>query len=83
MYSLDYKNVHLIGHSLGAHLAGFIGTWVKDHLNETVGRISGLDPAQPHFQEVPPDGRLGFEDANFVDIIHTDARPMLDGGAFL
>ncbi|XP_035709334.1 pancreatic triacylglycerol lipase isoform X2 [Folsomia candida] len=80
LYSLDYKNVHLIGHSLGAHLAGFIGTWVKDHLNETVGRISGLDPAQPHFQEVPPDGRLGFEDANFVDIIHTDARPMLDGG---
>lgn len=75
--------MHVIGHSLGGHLGGFIGKWVKLKLNRTLGRLSGLDPAQPHFEKLPSDARLDSEDATFVDIVHTDARPMMDGGGDL
>lgn len=44
-YEMDPKNVHIIGHSLGAHTAGYAGTLVPG-----LGRITGLDPAEPYFQ---------------------------------
>lgn len=34
---------------------------------------AGLDPAEPDFQGKPTDRRLDSSDANFVDVIHTDA----------
>ncbi|KAL1117642.1 hypothetical protein AAG570_003957, partial [Ranatra chinensis] len=61
-------DIHLLGHSLGAHVAGFAGS----SLNGTkVERISGLDPAKPCFHNSPPDLRLDPSDAHFVDCIHT------------
>ncbi|XP_034247795.1 lipase member H-like [Thrips palmi] len=59
-------DVHLIGHSLGAHVAGVAGKV------NTVGRISGLDPAMPLFFDSSPD-RLRPTDADLVDVIHTSA----------
>lgn len=38
----SWRNLQIIGHSFGAHIAGFIGKYVK---NGTVGTIIGLDPA--------------------------------------
>ncbi|GFX80309.1 pancreatic lipase-related protein 2 [Trichonephila clavipes] len=61
-------NCHIIGHSLGAHIAGYAG----ERLNK-LGRISGLDPAHPYFQFMPPSVRLDPTDADFVDNIHTDS----------
>ncbi|XP_025907436.1 lipase member I [Nothoprocta perdicaria] len=64
--SLDY--MHIIGVSLGAHVAGFVGK----KYNGRLGRITGLDPAGPLFSQEPPEGRLYYTDAQFIDVIHTD-----------
>ncbi|BET00014.1 Hypothetical protein NTJ_12830 [Nesidiocoris tenuis] len=72
--------VHAIGHSLGAHLSGYIGNVLKTRFNLTLGRISALDPAEPHFSQTDAVVRLDNTDAMFVDVIHTDAVPFIQGG---
>lgn len=64
---LHPQDVHIIGHSLGSHTAGYAGEQVPG-----LGRITGLDPAEPFFQYLPPRVRLDPSDAVFVDVIHTD-----------
>ncbi|CAK1555946.1 unnamed protein product [Leptosia nina] len=67
---LKLSNLHLVGHSLGAQIAGVVGHTVK---SGRVSRITGLDPALPLFENVPLAQRLDPTDAEFVDIIHSDA----------
>ncbi|XP_068972803.1 pancreatic triacylglycerol lipase-like [Bombus flavifrons] len=66
---LKTENIHFIGHSLGAHVAGNTGSLITSgHL----GRITGLDPALPGFHLLTSDKtRLDPTDAMFVDIIHS------------
>ncbi|XP_033640396.1 pancreatic lipase-related protein 2-like [Asterias rubens] len=65
----QFDRMHLIGHSLGAHISGFAGAFQPG-----IGRISGLDPAGPNFSLNDPSCRLDPTDAIFVDVIHTDAE---------
>ncbi|XP_071477033.1 pancreatic lipase-related protein 2-like [Diadema antillarum] len=70
--------MHAIGHSLGAHAAGYAGSEIAGF-----GRITGLDPAGPDFLgNLHNDCRLDKTDALFVDVIHTDGaeRPALIKG---
>lgn len=68
-YELDPREIHIIGHSLGAHTAGYAGALVPG-----LGRITGLDPAEPYFQGMPAHVRLDPGDAELVDVIHTDGK---------
>ncbi|KAF2902679.1 hypothetical protein ILUMI_03508 [Ignelater luminosus] len=66
---VEPANIHIIGYDVGAHIAGFSQQGVK----RKVARITGLDPARYGFRWRVV-GRLTKSDANFVDIIHTNAN---------
>ncbi|XP_075390086.1 pancreatic triacylglycerol lipase isoform X2 [Tenrec ecaudatus] len=72
------SEVHIIGHSLGAHAAAEAGR----RFNGTIARITGLDPAEPCFEGTPELVRLDPSDAMFVDVIHTDAAPVIPNMGF-
>ncbi|XP_026732602.1 pancreatic lipase-related protein 2-like isoform X2 [Trichoplusia ni] len=68
------EKFHVIGHSLGSHVAGYTARELKTKYNKVVKRLTALDPAFPAFY---PDGvvmeHVNAKDAEFVDVIHTDA----------
>ncbi|XP_055615911.1 pancreatic lipase-related protein 2-like [Toxorhynchites rutilus septentrionalis] len=76
MRNLD--KVHLMGHSLGSHLCGYVGYFLQRDFGLQVGRITGMDPAEPMFADTDPLVRLDVSDAKFVDVIHTDAVPWVE-----
>ncbi|KAG7205891.1 hypothetical protein KM043_007820 [Ampulex compressa] len=65
---LDLSTTKMVGHSLGAHLAGLSAREVSGNVAEVVG----LDPAKPHFEDAKPDARIDATDATHVQIIHTN-----------
>ncbi|CAG4925226.1 unnamed protein product [Colias eurytheme] len=70
-YDFDINDLHLIGHSLGAHVVGRAGNALKRH-KAIVPRITGLDPARPLFEHPRVFSAISKNDAYFVDIIHTN-----------
>uniref|UniRef100_A0A1A9ZP98 Lipase domain-containing protein n=1 Tax=Glossina pallidipes TaxID=7398 RepID=A0A1A9ZP98_GLOPL len=71
MQGYPVQRVHLIGFSLGAEVAGFIGKQLQEW-GINLKRITGLDPALPLFDDNSSNRRLKPSDAYFVDVIHTD-----------
>lgn len=68
--SLKLTIVSIIGHGIGAHIAGITGQYIKD-CPTTLNTIIGLDPTEWQFDLDLPDERLSSDDANYVEIIHT------------
>ncbi|KAF6210801.1 hypothetical protein GE061_013912 [Apolygus lucorum] len=66
------SQIHLVGHSLGGHISGIAGKYVKAK-NVSLGRITALDPVGRVFDLLEPERRLSFDDADFTDCIFTDA----------
>nr|XP_045624520.1 pancreatic triacylglycerol lipase-like [Procambarus clarkii] len=66
--ALHLKDVHFIGHSLGAHVAGI----ASKPYGGKIGRITGLDPAGLTYRNVPAEQRIDSSDADYVDILHTN-----------
>ncbi|XP_058804306.1 uncharacterized protein LOC131671704 [Phymastichus coffea] len=64
------KDIHVIGFSLGAHVPAFTAIRLRPY---KLPRITGLDPAMPFFITVSKDEKLDSSDAEFVDVIHTNA----------
>jgi len=71
----DLDAFWLVGHSLGAHTMGFVGSNVPG-----IGRVTGLDPAEPYFEGHHMDARLDPSDATFVDVVHTDVNSIFAMG---
>lgn len=72
-HGMDIESLTVVGHSLGAHVAGYAGKNVR------AGRIPviiGLDPALPGFDYKKPNKRLNENDADYVETIQTN------GGVF-
>lgn len=67
------NSFHVIGHSFGAQLAGFVGKYMAPL---KLPRITGLDPAGPWYKFQTSSGRLDKTDALFVDCIHTNGKVM-------
>lgn len=65
----QWKNLYIIGHSLGAHTSGVVGRMVK---KGRVAAIFGLDPASPGFTHAGAKFRLRRGDADYVECIHTN-----------
>jgi len=74
-----FDQIHVIGHSLGAHVAGFLGKRVQNLGLGKLKRVTGLDPAEPFFDLAGPDDRIDKGDAEFVDIIHTNSGMLWNG----
>ncbi|XP_030768276.1 uncharacterized protein LOC115891834 isoform X2 [Sitophilus oryzae] len=72
---LSLRDTHLIGFSLGAHIAGFAGADLGN-----LSRITGLDPAGPLFESQDTRARLDHTDAAFVDVIHSNGENLILGG---
>ncbi|XP_039963873.1 phospholipase A1 1 [Bactrocera tryoni] len=66
------KNIHLVGHSLGAHIMGKAGRTFTKLTGKKIPRITGLDPAKPCFYKNDTLYSLRRGDADFVDVIHTN-----------
>lgn len=66
---LNVDDMVVIGHSLGAHVGGFVGKT----LNSRLGTIVALDAALPLFSINNPDARVDAADARYVQSIHTNA----------
>ncbi|OQV15770.1 Pancreatic triacylglycerol lipase [Hypsibius exemplaris] len=78
VHGVNPADVHIIGHSLGAHGAGYAGTVTQQQHNFPVGRITGLDPAGPYFTNLPVSVRLDPSDATVVDTIVTDGETIFN-----
>jgi len=70
---LAYSYVHIIGYSLGAHVAGYAGRALRER-GHPIARITGLDAAAPLFEHEDDEVRLDKTDAEFVDGIHTSTQ---------
>lgn len=68
---LDVNRFHIIGHTLGGQMAGLIGRYAfrKCDGETKLTRITALDPPTLF----PLGARINEHDAEFVDIIFTDA----------
>lgn len=67
----DIGNLYIIGHNLGAHVAGFAG---KNYIGEErIAAIVALDASLSNFSNDRPEERLAVGDAVYVESIHTNA----------
>ncbi|XP_055638674.1 phospholipase A1-like [Toxorhynchites rutilus septentrionalis] len=69
----DCRELHAIGFSLGAHVLSFTSNALEKSIGTKFRRITGLDPALPFFATARPHWKLDLTDADFVDVIHTNA----------
>ncbi|XP_035450703.2 phospholipase A1 [Spodoptera frugiperda] len=71
-FGANAEDFHLLGISLGAHIAGWAGKYFQQYKARSLGRITGLDPAGPCFSYAYSGQRLDKSDAAYVDVLHSN-----------
>ncbi|KAG5344304.1 PA1 Phospholipase, partial [Acromyrmex heyeri] len=71
--SVLFKNIALIGHSLGAHISSFAAKNLQTSGYGKVRLLIGSDPAGPLFSFNGPEDRFSDTDAERVIALHTSA----------
>ncbi|XP_075156812.1 vitellogenin-1-like [Haematobia irritans] len=69
---LPPDRLHIIGHSLGAHIVGIAGRYYYKLTGRKIDRITGLDPARPCFRTPSIFPSLKRGDGRYIDIIHSN-----------
>ncbi|XP_034097571.1 phospholipase A1 [Drosophila albomicans] len=70
-FGASYDDMYLIGHSLGAQIAGAAGKRLKP---EQYNTIFALDPAGPKFRHRSAEFRIDPTDAKYVESMHTSGN---------
>ncbi|XP_034473511.1 phospholipase A1 2 isoform X1 [Drosophila innubila] len=70
-FGASFDDMYLIGHSLGAQIAGSAGKRIKP---EQYNTIFALDPAGPKFRHRSPEFRIDPSDAKYVESMHTSGN---------
>ena len=60
-----------VGFSLGSHVCGEVGSWVRAHSHGVVRKCIGVDPAGPGFDGCSDQVRLDKSDCGVVTSVHT------------
>lgn len=69
---IPLANIHMIGHNLGAHIAGMAAKELRNLISDQqIARITGLNPSRPLLSLKIFD-YLSRNDAVLVDAVHTD-----------
>lgn len=64
---------HVMGHSLGCHVAGNMGRTITAEIGQTLKHITAMEPAGPKFVDDKCDSiALKKTDAEYIDALHTD-----------
>ncbi|XP_018324663.1 pancreatic lipase-related protein 2 isoform X2 [Agrilus planipennis] len=66
-------DIHMIGYSVGAHIAGLVANYLDPVAHGKLGRITGLDPSIFFYMGNNRSRDVDTTDAHFVDILHTGA----------
>lgn len=78
----DARKFQFVGHSLGAHISGFVGYLLKGK----VGRITAFDPAGPCFTSKiigQNSGKISEEESRFTGILEGDRHRLSRSSAQL
>ena len=76
----DSVSLQIVGHSLGAHIAGFAGKEYHSATGKKISKITGLDPAGPLFQTCGDGHRLSVSDADHVLTVITNSGYLFKNG---
>ncbi|CAG9571140.1 unnamed protein product [Danaus chrysippus] len=69
---LDPAKTELLGFSLGGQTVGYIAKNYQNMIGRNISRITALEPAGPCFRTLGHKDRLDAEDADFVQVVHTN-----------
>ena len=81
MTGLSHANLHLVGFSLGGQGVGAMGRKLEELTGIKADRLTAIEPAAPYFDILEPVGTwVGYNDAAFVDVIHSNSDSVFCDG---